>query len=224
LNITFSRKREIYQQLIAEINNLRSRRSNIDARQIKLRTDICDALGLHEEHLPFVGELLAVREEEKVWEGAAERLLHGFGLSILVADEHYAQVAQWVENNHLRGRLSYFRVTAGMHHTALSPLPGAISEKLQIKPDTVWYDWLERRLQQFNHICCETLEQFRRESKAITRSGQIKSPGDRQKKMTATILTTAAAIFWDGATWKKSPCWKNRREILSKNRRISAKN
>lgn len=182
LYITFSRKREIHQQLIAEINNLRSRRSNIDARQIMLRDSICQALGLNEEHLPFVGELLAVREEEKVWEGATERLLHGFGLSILVADEHYQQVAQWVENNHLNGRLSYFRVNPAQHHATVSPLPGAVSEKLQIKPDTVWYDWLERRLQQFNHICCETLEQFRRESKAITRSGQIKSPGDRHEK------------------------------------------
>lgn len=182
LNLAFSRKRETHQELSEEINNLRLRRSNIDARQIKLRADICSALGLDEEHIPFVGELLAVREEEKIWEGAAERLLHSFGLSILVADEHYAQVAQWVENNHLRGRLSYFRVNAGTHYAALSPLPGAISEKLQIKPDTVWYDWLERRLQQFNHICCDTLEQFRRESKAITRSGQIKSPGDRHEK------------------------------------------
>lgn len=182
LHIAFSRKRETHQQLNAEITNLSSRRSNIDARQIHLRSGICDALGLDEKQLPFIGELLTVREEEKAWEGAAERLLHNFGLSILVADEHYPQVTQWVENNHLHGRLSYFRVSAGVHHTALTPLPGAISEKLQIKPDTIWYDWLERRLQQFNHICCETLEQFRRESKAITRSGQIKSPGDRHEK------------------------------------------
>ncbi|MCO7363756.1 ATP-binding protein [Enterobacter mori] len=182
LHFNFTRKRETHQQLSAEINNLRSRRSNIDARQITLRAAICEALGLHEEQLPFVGELIAIREEEKVWEGAAERLLHGFGLSILVSDEHYPQVSQWVENHHLNGRLSYFRVNAGMHHAALSPLPGAISGKLQIKPDTLWYDWLERRLQQFNHICCDTLEQFRRETKAITRSGQIKSPGDRHEK------------------------------------------
>lgn len=183
LHLAFSRKRETHQQLSAELNNLRSRRSNIEVRQINLRTAICEALDLSEERLPFVGELLSVREDEKIWEGAAERLLRGFGLSILVADEDYPQVAQWVEHHHLHGRLSYFRVNAGTHPTSVSPVPGALSEKLHIKPDTGWYDWLERRLhQQFNHICCETLEQFRRESKAITRSGQIKSPGDRHEK------------------------------------------
>lgn len=183
VNIAFARKRETHQQLSAELNNLRSRRSNIEVRQINLRAAICEALELPEERLPFVGELLSVREAEKAWEGAAERLLRGFGLSILVADEDYPLVTQWVEHNQLHGRLSYFRVNTGTHHIPVSPVPGALSEKLHIKPDTGWYDWLERRLhQQFNHICCETLEQFRRESKAITRSGQIKSPGDRHEK------------------------------------------
>lgn len=183
LHVAFSHKRETHQRLNAEIDNLRLRRSNIEVRQIQLRAAICEALRFSEERLPFVGELLAVREEEKAWEGAAERLLRGFGLSILVADGDYQQVAQWVENNHLHGRLSYFRVHVSSHHAPVSPVPGALSEKLQIKPNTGWYDWLERRLhQQFNHACCETLEQFRRENKAITRSGQIKSPGERHEK------------------------------------------
>ena len=181
--LALSRQRDAHKLLTEEINDLRQRRSNIDSRQIKLRSAMCDALALSEEQLPFVGELLAVREEEQAWEGAAERLLHGFGLSVLVADTHYPQVSKWVETNHLYGRLSYFRVNLAQHNALVLPAPGSLSEKLQIKPDTGWHDWLDRRIhQQFNHVCCETLEQFRRESKAVTRSGQIKSPGDRHDK------------------------------------------
>ena len=43
-----------------------------------------------EDALPFAGELIQVRPEERDWEGATERLLHNFGLSLLVTDAHYA--------------------------------------------------------------------------------------------------------------------------------------
>ena len=40
---------------------------------------------------------MEVRQEERAWEGAAVRLLHNYALSVLVPDEHYASVAEWVE-------------------------------------------------------------------------------------------------------------------------------
>ncbi len=60
--------------------------------------------------MPFAGELIQVRDEERDWEGAAERLLRSFGLSLLVPDAHYKAVADWVDRSHLRGRLVYFHV------------------------------------------------------------------------------------------------------------------
>jgi len=39
---------------------------------------------LREADMPFAGELIQVREDERDWEGAAERLLRSFGLSLLV--------------------------------------------------------------------------------------------------------------------------------------------
>ena len=80
---------------------------------LELRTEMCRTTGLREEDVPFAGELLQVRAEEQDWEGAIERVLHNFGLSLLVADEHYARVAEWVDRTHLGGRLVYFRVLKG---------------------------------------------------------------------------------------------------------------
>jgi uncharacterized protein YPO0396 len=55
--------------------------------------------------------------------------------------------------------------------------------KLAVKPDSPYYDWLERELaHRFDVACCATHEQFRRETKAITRAGQIKAPGERHEK------------------------------------------
>ncbi|MBI5062366.1 MAG: ATP-dependent exonuclease SbcCD, C subunit-like protein, partial [Desulfatitalea sp.] len=54
----FIQKRQEHEALAAEIKSLKARRSNIDARQITLRSTICDTLGLPEEDMPFAGELI----------------------------------------------------------------------------------------------------------------------------------------------------------------------
>ena len=170
--------------LSAEIRSLKTRRSNITADQIALRTALCEALKLNEDDMPFAGELVQVREEERDWEGAAERLMRSFGLSLLVPDAHYAAVADWVDRTHLRGRLVYYRVRATGKRGELPDLHrDSLARKLSIKPDSPFYDWLEHELAlRFNVACCATPEQFRRETRAITRAGQIKAPGERHEK------------------------------------------
>ena len=169
--------------LAMEIGSLKSRRSNISAEQVSMRRALCTALGLAETDLPFAGELLQVREEEREWEGAAERLLRVFGLSILVPDAHYARVAEWVEKTHQGGRLVYYRVRPGGRGEPPELGRDALGRKLAIKSDTPFYEWLEREIAfRFGVVCCATQEQFRRETNAITRAGQIKSPGERHEK------------------------------------------
>ena len=85
-SVAFRQGRQEHDGLSAEIKSLKARRSNIPAEQIALRAALCQALRRAEDQMPFAGELLQLRDEERDWEGAAERLLHGFGLSILVPD------------------------------------------------------------------------------------------------------------------------------------------
>lgn len=172
-----------HDELSAEINSLKARRSNIPAEQVAMRAALCKALDLSEGDMPFVGELLQVRDDERDWEGAAERLLRNFGLSLLVPDAQYADVVDWVDRTHLRGRLVYFRI----RQSARGELPtlhrDSLARKLAIKPDSPFYDWLERELaHRFDVACCATQEQFRREIRAITRAGQIKARGERHEK------------------------------------------
>jgi uncharacterized protein YPO0396 len=108
--------------------------------------------------------------------------MHSFGLSLLVPDADYARVAQWVDRTHLGERLVYFRVLS--HRAAdVETSPAAVLRKLVLKPDSPFYDWLEGEIaRRFDHVCCDTLEQFRREKQALTRSGQIKTSGGRHEK------------------------------------------
>ena len=185
LGVEMRQGRDAHAALIAEIDGLKARRSNIDQAQVAMRAALCEALALAEDDMPFVGELIQVREDERDWEGAAERLLRNFGLSLLVPDRHYAAVADWVDRTRLRGRLVYFRVRDTAVRAAELPAlhPDSLVRKLALKPDTPFYAWLEREIaHRFDVACCADAAQFRRETRAITRNGQIKSPGERHEK------------------------------------------
>jgi uncharacterized protein YPO0396 len=179
----FRQGREEYQELAGEVAGLKARRSNIDEQQVRIRSALCAALELEEEEMPFAGELIQVCDDEREWEGAAERLLRGFGLSLLVPDRYYRQVSEWVDKTHLRGRFIYFHVkgTRGGNMPALHA--DSLVRKLAVKPDSPYYDWLERELAfRFDFACCATPEQFRRELRAVTQTGQVKEPGGRHEK------------------------------------------
>jgi uncharacterized protein YPO0396 len=182
-DFAFRKEREQHAALSDEINSLQQRKSNIDATQVRIRAALCAALSIDEDTLPFAGELLQVRDDERPWEGAAERLLRGFGLAMLVPDAHYQAVSDWVDRQHLGARLVYFHVRP-RKAAAHGPLhPQSLVRKLVIKPDSPLYEWLEQELRsRFDVACCDTGEQFRREARAVTRAGQIKDPSGRHEK------------------------------------------
>lgn len=183
LTVALREYRKQHDERDTEIASLRQRRSNIHSRQIGIRDALCDALKLEANDLPFAGELVRVREQETAWEGAAERVLHSFALSLLVPDNHYTAVADWVEKTNLRGRLVYFRVRQ-QHPTEPPELqPSSLVHKLDIRPDSKFYPWMEQSLaRRFDYACCDDLSQFRRESRAITPAGQIKTGDQRHEK------------------------------------------
>lgn len=181
--VALQSQRERHGKHIAEIASLRQRRSNLPAPTIALRERLCEEIGVTAEDLPFAGELIEVRKEAADWEGAAERLLHSFAMTLLVPERHYEAVAAWVDRTHIAARLVYFRVQEDVPAQRPRREQKALSEKLRLKDDTPLYHWLQREVERrFNHICCSSIEEFRREPTAVTRSGQIKTGGTRHEK------------------------------------------
>jgi len=180
--IEFRKLRSEHEELSGEVASLRRRRSNIPGRTLAIRDGLCMALGLSESALPFVGELIEIRPEERAWEGAAERVLHGFALSLLVPDETYAKVADWVDQTPIGDRLVYFRVRE--RRPAITQLHAfSLVRKLALKSDSGFYGWVETELgRRFDYVCCASMEQFRREERALTRTGQVKTNGERHEK------------------------------------------
>jgi uncharacterized protein YPO0396 len=183
LEVAMQELRTRHADIRTEIESLKARRNNLPAHSLAIREQLCQALDLPEDRLPFAGELIGVLEHERDWEGAIERLLHNFALSLLVPDEHYGQVAEWVDRTRLRGRLVYFRVHGSSRRSGEAPGELSLLNKIQLKPDTPMRDWLDAEIRRrFDYVCAPDLERFRRERQAITRAGQIKSGTIRHEK------------------------------------------
>ncbi len=173
----------LHGELTGELESLRQRRSNIPRQMLLVRAALCEALSIAPDALPFIGELIRVREQDLAWEGAAERLLHAFGLSLLVPEAHYAQVVAWADRTHLGARLVYYRVRPGMAGEPQALHPRSLVRKLAIEPGSPFYAWIENELgRRFDYACCDNMDQLRREQRAVTANGQMKSGGEGHEK------------------------------------------
>lgn len=171
------------ERLEGELDSLRQRPTQIPGRSLKLRQQLLQELNLSAEDLPFAGELLRVREAAADWEGAIERVLHGFGLSLLVDDTHYSAVSRLVDRLQLKGKLVYLRTLPHSRQSEQELAGESLVHKVAIKGDTPFYEWLEAELAlRYNYLCCDTLEDFHRHPRALTRAGQIKSSRIRHTK------------------------------------------
>jgi uncharacterized protein YPO0396 len=177
----------------AELASLAVRQNNLPAGQVEVRTQLCAELGMIESELPFAGELLDVAEEFSAWRGAAERVLRGFALSLLVPQQHYDRVARWVNEHRLTyrrsdGRMAGSRLVYERVPARRVPLQPRNAGRMLLLADTIdiadgrFRDYLRDELvRRADFTCVDTIEQFRDEHRAVTRQGQVRA-GDRHEK------------------------------------------
>lgn len=166
----------------AEIDALKRNPSNIPAPIQAMRARLCSELGWSENSLPFVGELLQVKNEHAAWRGAIERVLHGFALSLLVDERQYAEVSAWVNKTHLGGKLVYYRVGRADAFGNRTLESRSLVHRLDIR-DHAHRDWLSHELaRRFDYTCVDSAAALRHAERALTREGQVKHPGDRYEK------------------------------------------
>jgi uncharacterized protein YPO0396 len=171
-----------FAEVRAEIDVLKRNPSNMPRFIQDVRSRLCQELGLKENALPFVGELLQVKSDEAAWSGAIERVLHGFALSLLVDERHYGEVSAWVNKTHLGGKLVYYRVGRADALSGQRLDARSLIHKLDLR-DHAHKDWLADQLaRRFDYSCVESAAALRHADRAITREGQVKHPGERYEK------------------------------------------
>jgi uncharacterized protein YPO0396 len=173
-----------------EFESLKERKTQIPAWLIGFRTRLCNDLRIDEEELPFAGELLQVNKAEINWEGAIEKLLHDTGISLLVPGTYYKSVSRYVNDNPLRSadgqgiKLTYLEADIYNIIRAKKDLDvDSITYKIDIKPDTPFYVWLDNYIQRrFGDYVCTDVNGLKNVSYGITQQGLIKSGRIRHTK------------------------------------------
>ncbi len=188
-----------------ELASLRGRVTNLPRESLALRTRLCAELKLDPEDLPFAGELIRVREDAAEWEGAAERVLRGFALSLLVPNRRYADVSRWIDTHHLGGRLVYYRVPERLGFRGPAPRTAAerlLSDCLEVRPESAVAPWLTSELEhRVSHVCVDDVADFAKVARGVTRAGQIKSRDRHEKDDRRRIDDrTGYVLGWSNAT------------------------
>ena len=173
-----------------ELQSLKERKTQIPAWLVGFRSQLCFDLRIEEAELPFSGELLKVNEGETAWAGAIEKLLHDVGISLLVPKIHYKSVSNYVNNNLLKGadgrgiKLTYLEADLQNSSRTIKDLDQeSIAYKIDIKPETPFYDWLEAYTQRsFGDYICTDVQGIQHVPFGITQQGLIKSGRIRHTK------------------------------------------
>ena len=97
------------EERMATIRYLQQHKNNISGRVAEIRDEILEAVGATTEEIPFIGELICVKDDERDWEYSIERILHNFALRLVVPEKYYKQVNENVNGHNLRGRIVYQR-------------------------------------------------------------------------------------------------------------------
>lgn len=169
------------------IKYLHEHNNNISGRVAEIRDEIIQHIGATADEIPFIGELISLKDDEREWESAIERILHNFALRLIVPEKYYRQVNEYVNNHNLRGRIVYqrYNYSAALREFAnRQAQDNSLLNKIDFKPNAKYIDWIEDRLySEFNYTCVDTLEDFNHiNENAVTKEGLIKARGGKHEK------------------------------------------
>ena len=202
-NIELKTAQDEAARLDNEIRSLKHRKNNIPSEYIEARKRICEYIGCSEKYLPFAGELMQIKAEEKAtWEYAVEKTLRSFALTMLVPETYFSSVVTYVNKSHLGILLRFDRIKDNdfgsmgsmANNTAMgdafnkSGLARARSSfaslprKIEIKNEAPFNAYIKGVLEHsFNFVCTEDEVEYRQERFALMPSGLCKRGGRNEK-------------------------------------------
>jgi uncharacterized protein YPO0396 len=187
---------------LAELESVERHRVNIPREFLAIRLRVSQAVGVAPEMMSFAGELIEVRSTYSDWTGAIERLLRGFGLSLLVPEDLYRPAAEFINSTRLGLRLIFHRVPARpMMLPSLSNdrVPG----RLEFRTEHPLHLWVVSELvRRFNHRCCGSIAELESTDYGLTRAGLVRD-GTRHIKDDARPIDDPSARILGWSTDRK---------------------
>tara|TARA_B100000378_G_scaffold277056_1_gene276410 strand:- start:43936 stop:47331 length:3396 start_codon:yes stop_codon:yes gene_type:complete len=202
VEIDIAENKEAIADIVETIETLRKNDNNISGRVASIRENILTVTGASKKEIPFVGELIKVKDEQLKWQPSIEKVLHSFALQLIVPEKYYKKVNSYVNDTNLRGKITYLRYTDSLlsgFNTSYQDDDKLIS-KLEFKKDSSYADFIEDNIvSRYNYLCVEGLNAFAKAEKAITINGLIKrGKGNHEKDDRAKINSRNSYVLgWD---------------------------
>lgn len=194
--------KEDVDESIKTLQTLQKNKNNISSREAEIREWILQEVGATSSEIPFIGELVQVKENEKDWENSIEKILHNFGLRLIVPEKYYKAVSQFINTNNLKGRIVYHRFedTSSLRGFQISPT-NCLLQKIEFNEKSPYWRWVEDMIfDHYNYACVSDLEEFYNyREKAVTKQGLIKSVQNKHEKddRPHTSLRENYVLGWD---------------------------
>ncbi len=166
-----SNTQEERRQLEEEIRTIEARPdSNIDAKFQRLRDEMAKALGLDRAKLMFIGELVDVKEQERIWQGAIERALGGLRTTLAVPEGDFPLVTRWLNQRHTG---LHVRVQVVRAHSGRAEFLGDGFLRKLVWREHPYREWVKLHLARFDLHCVESTEILDRTPFSMTQQGLV---------------------------------------------------
>lgn len=178
--------------LTAELEEVRKRPdSNLPPAFQQFRSDLADTLGINEATLPFVAELVQVKESEQRWRGAIERAIGSHRLRILVPPEHINAALRWVNSRNNRLHVRLFEAREPVKHAVF--FDDGFTRKLEFRSHPA-REALKSLLAGIDRHCVDSPEVLRQTPHAMTAEGLMSGHSQQfekqdQKRLSADWMT-----------------------------------
>ncbi|MBR4324943.1 MAG: AAA family ATPase [Bacteroidales bacterium] len=178
---------ENIQQNLSTLDILQKNKNNISGPEAKIREMILQETGATPSEIPFIGELIRVKECDKNWENTIEKILHNFALRLIVPEKYYKTVNHFVNYNNLHGRIVYqrYKETSSLKDFKNKQVSdNCLYHKLEFNTKSPYCEWVEDMiLDNFNYSCVSNLDEFDQYGeKVATIEGLIKSVHNKHEK------------------------------------------
>lgn len=206
----------------AELLRLRAARTLIPGPLVARREMIAQATKVPISALPYVAELIDLRDGEERWRPAAEKVLRNYGMRLLVPESHKLVVQRFIDANDMRGLVEYSVVTAASAHTP-QPARDTLAAKLAVDHSHTYGRWLAGQLaKNFDHVCVESAGEFDDHRIAVTVNGTVKLPGNHYRKDDRPELTSRSSYILGANTAAKRRALEDEVTTLAENRESTA--
>lgn len=161
------------EDLQREYESLKNRTTRLPVRFIEARAKMAACAGMDPRDLPFVAELVDIVPHHERWRQAAELVMRGFALIMLVDRGAADHLRRSIDSLPTRDRINFRAVDAGLSGTSISE--GALAATLQFA-DSPFRGWVEQQsAKRFAHERVETARDFIPGGKPqVTLTGQVK--------------------------------------------------